>query len=100
MEKNLYRAEMEGIAGKIALQSIRKVLRDPGIHDTAKLNIIMSVIHDYENDKEEAELAAERRAIEEDEAQMRREKIDEWFDGMAAPMDKLEQIAKGGAGNG
>lgn len=48
--EDLYRAAMEGIAGKIALQSIRKILRDSKINDVAKLNIIMSIVHDYEKD--------------------------------------------------
>ena len=89
MAANLYRAAMEGIACKMALQSIRKVIRDSETNDVAKLNIIMSIVHDYEDDKERAELEAERRAIEEDEAQMRREKIDEMFENMAPDFDKL-----------
>ena len=95
MAENLYRNAMEGIASKMALQSIRKVIRDGEINDVAKLNIIMSIVHDYEDDKEQAELQAERRAIEEDEAQMRREKIDEMFENMAPDFDKLT-IRKGG----
>lgn len=94
MAENLYRNAMDGIASKMALQSIRKVIRDSGTNDVAKLNIIMSIVHDYEDDKERAELEAERRAIEEDEAQMRREKIDEMFENMAPDFDKLT-IRKG-----
>ncbi|MBP5727099.1 MAG: hypothetical protein J6Y48_08515 [Clostridia bacterium] len=89
MAENLYRAAMEGIACKMALQSIRKVIRDSETNDVAKLNIIMSIVHDYEDDKERAELEAERRAIEADEAQMRREKIDEMFENMKPDFDKL-----------
>lgn len=95
MAENLYRNAMEGIASKMALQSIRKVIRDGEINDVAKLNIIMSIVHDYEDDKEQAELQAERRAIEEDEEKLRREKVDDMFDGMAAGLDKLT-IRKGG----
>jgi len=94
MAENLYRDAMEGIASKMALQSIRKVIRDGEINDVAKLNIIMSIVHDYEDDKERAELEAERRAIEADEARMRREKIDEMFEDMAAPIDKLMKCAE------
>ena len=94
MEENLYRAAMEGIACKMALQSIRKVIRDSETNDVAKLNIIMSIVHDYEDDKERAELEAERRAIEADEAQLRREKIDEMFENMKPDFDKLT-IRKG-----
>lgn len=95
MAENLYREAMEGIACKMALQSIRKVIRDGGINDVAKLNIIMSIVHDYEDDKERAEMEAERRAIEADEAQMRREKIDEMFEDMAAPVFDALTIRKG-----
>ena len=94
MAENLYREAMEGIACKMALQSIRKVIRDSETNDVAKLNIIMSIVHDYEDDKERAELEAERRAIEADEAQMRREKIDEMFEDMAAPLDNLMKCAE------
>ena len=90
MNNDLYRSAMEGIAGKIALQSIRKVIRDPGMGEAAKLHSIVAIVHDYEEDQEQAELAAERRATEADEAQMRREKIDEMFSDMAAPLDKLK----------
>ncbi|MBO6093973.1 MAG: hypothetical protein J6P40_10230 [Oscillospiraceae bacterium] len=89
MAENLYRAAKDGIACIMALQSIRKVIRDSETNDVAKLNIIMSIVHDYEDDKERAELEAERRAIEADEAQMRREKIDEMFENMKPDFDKL-----------
>ena len=95
MAENLYRAAMEGIACKMALQSIRKVIRDSETNDVAKLNIIMSIVHDYEDDKERAELEAERRAIEADEAQMHREKVEEMFENMKPDFDKLIAIAKG-----
>ena len=94
MAENLYRAAMEGIACKMALQSIRKVIRDSETNDVAKLNIIMSIVHDYEDDKERAELEAERRAIEEDEDKLRREKVDDLFDSMKPDFDKLT-IRKG-----
>ena len=95
MAENLYRAAMKDIASKMALQSIRKVIRDGNINDVAKLNIIMSIVHDYEDDKERAELEAERRAIEADEAQMRREKIDEMFEDMEPDFDGLESALHG-----
>ena len=94
MAENLYRAAMKDIASKMALQSIRKVIRDGNINDVAKLNIIMSIVHDYDDDKEQAELQAERRAIEEDEEKLRRQKVDDLFDDMAAGLDKLT-IRKG-----
>ena len=65
------------------------MIRDGNINDTAKLNIIMSIVHDFEEDKEQAELVEERRAIEADEAEMRRERIEEMFEDMAAPVKNL-----------
>jgi hypothetical protein len=56
----------------------------------------MSIVHDYEDDKERAELEAERRAIEADEEQLRREKIDEMFENMKPDFDGLtKSIRKG-----
>jgi len=87
--ENPYRAEMKNIGYRVAMQSIRKVVRDPKTNDVAKLNIIMAIVHDFEEDLEAAELAEERRAIEADEAEMRKQKVDDLFDGMKEPMDKL-----------
>ena len=92
MEKtvNPYREEMKNIAYTVAMRSIRKVIRDSDTNDTAKLNIIMAIIHDFEEDLETAENTEERRAIQEDEAQMQREKINEMFEDMTAPLDGLK----------
>lgn len=87
---NPYRTEMKNIGYKVAMQSIRKVVRDPKTNDIAKLNIIMAIVHDFEEDLEAAEIEEERRAIREDEAQMRREKVDDLFADMAAPLDELK----------
>ena len=89
----LYRAAMDGVYQKTAMQAIRKVIRgkDP---EGVKLEKLVEIVHAYEDDAEQAELAAERRAIEEDEAKLRREKIDEMFDDMAEPLNKLT-IRKG-----
>ena len=54
----------------------------------------MSIVHDYEDDREQAELQAERRAIQAEEAEMQKERIDDLFDGMKEGMDKLT-IRKG-----
>ena len=86
---NPYREEMKNIGYKVAMQSIRKVVRDPKTNDVAKLNIIMSIVHDFEEDLEDAEAAEERRAIQADEAEMRKQKIDDLFDGMKEPLDKV-----------
>lgn len=86
--KDLYRTAMEGIGQKIAIQEIRKVIRgkDP---EKTKLEKIISIVHSYEEDAEEAELAAERRAIEADEAEMRRRHIDDMFEGMSGGLEAL-----------
>ena len=88
MVEDLYRNAMDGIAQKVALQEIRKVIRG-NKPEGVKLELIVGIVHGYEEDMEQRELDAERRAIEADEAQMRREKIDEMFEDMAAPLEKL-----------
>ena len=47
---DLYRTAMEGIGCKVALQSIRKVLRDNKASEQAKLNEIVRIIHSFEHD--------------------------------------------------
>ena len=93
---NPYRAEMKNIGYKVAMQSIRKVVRDPKTNDVAKLNIIMAIVHDFEEDLEAAEIEEERRAIREEETEMRKQKVDDLFGDMAAPLDKLTICEKGG----
>lgn len=85
----IYRRAMDGIGQKVAMQAIRAVVRKREGTDAVKLQQIIEIVHDYEQDAEEAYLAAERRAIEADEAKMRREKIDEMFEGMTEPLEKL-----------
>ena len=95
--KDLFREAMDGIGQRVALQEIRKVIRGKDA-EKVKLGKICDIVHSYEEDAEAAELAAERRAIEEDEAQMRREKINDMFDGMIEPLNKLT-IRKGDSGD-
>ena len=86
--ESVYRKEMKDIQGKMAIQVIRKIIRgnDP---DFEKLEAICRVVHDYEDDMERAAIDEERRAIEADEADMRREKINDMFDGMTEGLDSL-----------
>lgn len=79
--EDLYRSAMDGIGQKVALQEIRKVIRGnkpAGV----KLELIVRIIHSYEDDVERAELEAERRAIEVESADIQRERINEMFDGL------------------
>lgn len=92
--KNLFDEAMNGIGEKVALQEIRKVLRGK-LPEKDKLKAVVIIVHTYEDYAERQELEAERRAIEADEAEMRREKINEMFENMAAPVDKLMAVAKG-----
>ena len=92
--KNLFDEAMNGIGEKVALQEIRKVLRGK-LPEKDKLKAVVEIIHTYEDYAERQELEAERRAIEADEAEMRREKVDDLFAEMAAPVDKLMAVAKG-----
>lgn len=91
--EDLYRAAMDGIRQKVAMQEIRKVIRG-NKPEGVKLELIVGIIHGYEEDTESAELEAERRAIETEEAESRREKINEMFEDMTEPLDKLT-IRKG-----
>lgn len=94
--ENPYRNAMSGIREKMALQSIRKIIRDGNINDTAKLNIIMSVVHDFEEDRQMAEDAKERWEDEEEEARYQTEQIQDTVDEIMAPLKNLS-IRAGGA---
>ena len=87
--ENLYRTTMAGIGCRIAMQSIRTVVRDKAIRDEEKLKQIIAIVHSYEEDAEDAYHAEERRAMEADEAQMQKERIDDMFEGMVKPLDEL-----------
>lgn len=54
MEKNvdLYQEGMSGIKTKVAMQVIRRIVRDRLLDDEEKLGAIVTVIHSFENDKE------------------------------------------------
>ena len=49
--EDLYRAAMDGIGMKIALQAIRKTLRDNEIPEGEKLERIVTIVHSFEQDK-------------------------------------------------
>ena len=86
--EDLFRKAMDGILEKVALQEIRKVIRGKD-KESVKLEKIVTIVHSYEDDAERAELEAERRAIEEDEEKLRREKVNDIFDGIKEPLDKM-----------
>jgi len=94
MNEDLYRTAMDGICQKVALQEIRKVIRG-NKPEGVKLEQIVSIIHGYEEDMEQRERDAERRAIEEEEEAERRERSEEFFEGLTAPLDKLMDCVKG-----
>lgn len=48
--EDLYRAAMDGIGMKIALQAIRKTLRDSDIPEDEKLGRIVTIVHSFERD--------------------------------------------------
>ena len=95
--KDLFREAMDGIGQKVAMQEIRKLIRSSK-PEKEKLELIIGIVHAYEEDAEIAEREAERRAIEEEEAAERRESINEMFEGMAAPLDKLVMTTTGTGG--
>jgi hypothetical protein len=90
---NLFDKAMEGIGEKVALQEIRKVLRGK-LPEKQKLDAVVDIVTTYQEYVEREYREAERRALEADEAQMQREKIDEMFENMKPDFDKLT-IRKG-----
>ncbi len=48
--EDLYRKAMDGIAFKVAMQAIRKILRDNKSDDADKLGKIIIVVHSFERD--------------------------------------------------
>ena len=91
---DLYRDAMAGIREKVAMQEIRKVVRGKD-KETEKLAKVVGIIHSYEEDAELAKEEAERREIEADEAALRNEKVQEMFDDMVEPLNKLTIHKKG-----
>ena len=53
--ENLYKTAMDGIAFKVAMQSIRKILRNNKMNDEQKLGQIVAVVHSFEKDLEKGE---------------------------------------------
>lgn len=49
-EKDLYREAMDGIGCKVALQAVRKVIRDNKSSEKAKLEQICIIVHSFEKD--------------------------------------------------
>ena len=46
----LYKKELDGIATKVAMQTIRKILRDNKTNDQEKLDQVITVVNSYLND--------------------------------------------------
>ena len=51
--EDLYRTEMAGIGTKVAMQVIRRIVRERTLTDREKLEAIVTVVHSFEKDKEE-----------------------------------------------
>lgn len=50
-ELDRYCQAMLGIEEKVAIQAIRKVLRDKALDDVQKLTEIVTIVHSFEGDK-------------------------------------------------
>lgn len=50
--EDLYQTAMDGIGCKVALQAIRKIVRDNKITEKDKLGQIITVVHSFERDME------------------------------------------------
>lgn len=48
--EDLYKTAMDGIACKVALQAIRKIIRDNKVKEEDKLGQIIVVVHSFEKD--------------------------------------------------
>lgn len=48
--EDLYMAGMAGIGNKVAMQVIRRIVRDKTLNDGEKLEAIVTVVHSFEND--------------------------------------------------
>ena len=48
--EDLYKTAMAGIGFKVAMQAIRKILRDNSTDDVQKMQRIMTVVHSFESD--------------------------------------------------
>lgn len=53
--ENPFLASMQGIGEKIALQEIRKVVRDGNTNDTRKLFLIRAIVHSFEESQQKGE---------------------------------------------
>ena len=51
--EDIYKTAMDGIYFKVAMQSIRKIIRKNDYPEEIKLKLICSVVHSYEKDLEE-----------------------------------------------
>lgn len=92
--EDLYRKAMNGIGIKVAMQEIRKVTRGK-LNDGEKLAAIMGIVDSYKEDWERNNAEQERRELLEEEERMRKEKIDDMFEGMTEGLDKLTIHKKG-----
>lgn len=50
--EDLYKTAMDGISFKVALQAIRKIVRDNKTPEKDKLGQIITVVHSFERDME------------------------------------------------
>lgn len=86
MATSLYRDAMEGIRAKVAMQAIRKIIRASKKPDSDQLADICTIIHEYEDDTERDQMAAEKAELAAEEAEMRRQQAEDELDEM---MEKL-----------
>ena len=82
---NLFDKAMEGIGEKVALQEIRKVLRGK-LPEPAKLESIISIVETYEQYRHRTYLDAEDRALQEEENEMRKQRMDDALEEMLEPL--------------
>ena len=93
-----YKTAMSGIRVKIAMQAIRKIIREDDT-DENKLAGIIAVVHEYEEDRDraiEAEMKAEDERMEREWNDRKAKEAAEEFMGAFPSPDDLVGLKKGG----
>ena len=86
MKQSLYRDAMNGIKAKVAMQAIRKIIRSSKQTDQEQIADICTIVHEFEDDTERDQMAAEKAELEAEEREMRKANFE---DGLNEMLDKL-----------
>ena len=79
---------MDGIAQKVAMREIRKVIRGKK-PEGVKLELIVAIVHSYDEDCERIMVEAERREMEAEEERERKEAVNDFMEPLIQPLENL-----------